>query len=52
LINCGVVLMGRFDYNGAYEVFAELVERQPDWLWAKVCRCCPRPEPWTSTARY
>ena len=29
--NRGVALMGRFDYQGASEVFAQLVEHQPDW---------------------
>lgn len=29
--NRGVALMGRFDYTGAYNVFAELVDSHPDW---------------------
>jgi Flp pilus assembly protein TadD len=33
--NKGVALMGYFDYPGARAVFAELVERRPDWLDAR-----------------
>ncbi|MBT8115758.1 MAG: tetratricopeptide repeat protein, partial [Arenicella sp.] len=31
LNNRGVALMGKFDYHGASEIFAQLVERLPDW---------------------
>jgi Flp pilus assembly protein TadD len=34
--NEGVALMGYFDYPGARDVFAALVERRPDWLDARV----------------
>ena len=33
--NKGVALMGYFDYPGARDVFARLVERRPDWLDAR-----------------
>ena len=32
----GVALMGQFDYQAAYDLFAKLVAEQPDWLAAKV----------------
>ncbi len=34
--NEGVGLMGRFDYAGAERVFAEVVERAPDWTNARI----------------
>ncbi len=34
--NRGVALMGYFDYEGARAQFAELTERRPDWLDARV----------------
>jgi tetratricopeptide (TPR) repeat protein len=34
--NRGVGLMGRFEYEPAHDVFAELVRREPAWLDAKV----------------
>ncbi|MCP3902622.1 MAG: hypothetical protein GY715_03215 [Planctomycetes bacterium] len=34
--NRGVGLMGRFEYEAAYDVFAELVDRRPEWLDVKV----------------
>ena len=36
LNNRGVALMGYFDYGGAREAFAKLVQRRPDWLDAQV----------------
>ncbi|MFK8015307.1 MAG: FG-GAP-like repeat-containing protein [Gammaproteobacteria bacterium] len=36
LNNRGVALMGYFDYPGAREVFAQAVERQPQWSDAKI----------------
>jgi len=34
--NRGVGLMGRYEYDNAREVFAELVEAYPDWLQARI----------------
>jgi Flp pilus assembly protein TadD len=34
--NRGVALMGYFDYRGARDAFAEVVQRQPQWLDARV----------------
>ncbi len=34
--NRGVGLMGRYEYDNARDVFAELVEQYPDWLQARV----------------
>ncbi len=36
LNNKGVALMGQFDYQAAFDLFAKLVAEQPDWLAAKV----------------
>lgn len=34
--NRGVGLMGRYEYENARQVFAELVEQHPDWLQARI----------------
>ena len=34
--NRGVALMGQFDYQAAYDLFAKLVTEQPGWLATKV----------------
>lgn len=34
--NRGVGLMGYFDYNGAHEVFTEIITKHPDWNEVKI----------------
>ena len=34
--NRGVALMGRFEYEAAREAFADLIERRPEWVGARI----------------
>ncbi len=45
LNNRGVALMDYFDYAGAYESFADLVEHQADWHDARTNLAIAIPEP-------